>query len=97
MTGSFSIEGKSAVKRVVALAVISLLAVAAIYSVIFKISGIAPFGDRSLTYRDGDSQYIDLLMYYKDVLAGRNSIDYTFGKSLGGSCYAVFVIIWPRL
>lgn len=90
MMGSFSIEGKSAVKRVVALAVISLLAVAAIYSVIFKISGIAPFGDRSLTYRDGDSQYIDLLMYYKDVLAGRNSIDYTFGKSLGGSCYAVF-------
>ncbi len=56
----------------------------------FILSGLAPFGDRSLTYSDGQFQMLDLLCWYKDVLAGRSSIDYSFGKGLGGSPFAVF-------
>ena len=39
---------------------------------------------------DAYIQYIDFFSYFKDVLAGKNSIAYTFGKTLGGSNIAVF-------
>lgn len=50
----------------------------------------APFGDNTLACMDADIQYIDFYAYFKDVLAGKNSIAYTFGKTLGGTNIAVF-------
>ena len=67
----------------------SLVTLILIY-VMFMIAGLAPFGNRTLTYSDGQFQMIDLLAWYKDVLAGRANIDYSMGKSLGGSTFAVF-------
>ena len=77
-------------KRTVVVALVSLCSVTILYGLIYMVAGLAPFGDKSLTYRDGNFQYLDLLMYYKDVLAVNDSINYTLGKSLGGSNFAVF-------
>lgn len=56
----------------------------------YKLYGYAPFGNNSLAVNDADIQYLDFFAYLKDVLAGRNNISYTFGKSLGGSNIALF-------
>ena len=68
----------------------SLLSALAIVILFFAIGGFAPFGNRSLTYNDGESQVLDLLCWFKDVLSGKSSIDFTFTKQLGGSNFAVF-------
>ena len=56
----------------------------------FILMGFAPFGDQALLYKDGQQQMVDLFCWYKDVLTGRSSLDYTFTKYLGGSNFAVF-------
>lgn len=57
---------------------------------LFYLKKLAPFGTRSFVVMDANIQYLDFLSYYKDVLVGKNSIGYTFGKTLGGSTIAVF-------
>ena len=59
-------------------------------SILLWMKGFAPFGTRTLAIMDADIQYMDFFSYYKDVLEGKNSIGYTFGKTLGGSNIAVF-------
>ena len=56
----------------------------------FVILGIIPFGNDALIYKDGQQQMVDLYCWFKDVLSGKSSIDYTFTKYLGGSNFAVF-------
>ena len=56
----------------------------------FVLLGFIPFGRDALLYKDGQQQMVDLYCWFKDVLSGRSSIDYTFTKYLGGSNYAVF-------
>lgn len=58
--------------------------------VLFRLNGLAPFGTRSLVVMDADIQYLDFFCYFKDVLEGKNSIGYSFCKTLGGSNIAVF-------
>lgn len=57
---------------------------------IYALSGFAPFGTKTLAVMDANIQYIDFFSYLKDVIAGKNSITYSFGKTLGGSNVAVF-------
>lgn len=57
---------------------------------IYAFSGFAPFGTKTLAVMDANIQYIDFFSYLKDVIAGKNSITYSFGKTLGGSNIAVF-------
>ncbi len=56
----------------------------------YLVLGYAPFGTKSLAYSDANIQYFDFYCYFKDVLAGRNNISYSFGKTLGGTNIAVF-------
>lgn len=58
--------------------------------VLYAILGYAPFGTNSLATFDANIQYLDFFAYFKDVLAGKNDIAYTFSKTLGGSNIAVF-------
>ena len=51
---------------------------------------IIPFGANSFTSMDAMIQYLDYFAYFKDVLAGQNTIDYSLTKGLGGSEVAVF-------
>ena len=57
---------------------------------IYALSGFAPFGTKTLAIMDANIQYIDFFSYLKDVISGKNSIAYSFGKTLGGSNVAVF-------
>ena len=57
---------------------------------IYALNGFAPFGTKTLAVIDANIQYIDFFSYLKDVIAGKNSITYSFGKTLGGSNVAVF-------
>ena len=57
---------------------------------IYALNGFAPFGTKTLAVMDANIQYIDFFSYLKDVIAGKNSITYSFGKTLGGSNIAVF-------
>lgn len=52
--------------------------------------GYAPFGDNSLASHDAGIQYLNFYSYFKDVLSGKNSLTYTFSKTLGGNCIGVF-------
>ena len=71
-------------------ALFSFLLVVGILLAVFLTSGIAPFGEQSLAGDDARIQYIDFFLYYKDVLAGQNSLAYTFSKLLGDSSIALF-------
>lgn len=68
----------------------SMLLTAFILLLSFILLGFAPFGNQALLYKDGQQQMVDLFCWYKDVLTGKSSIDYTFTKYLGGSNFAVF-------
>ena len=68
----------------------SMLLTAFILLLSYILLGFAPFGEKALLYKDGQQQMVDLFCWYKDVLTGRSSIDYTFTKYLGGSNFAVF-------
>lgn len=57
---------------------------------IYALNGFAPFGTKTLAVMDANIQYIDFFSYLKDVIVGKNSITYSFGKTLGGSNVAVF-------
>ena len=52
--------------------------------------GIEPFGDCSLAAADCKIQYLDFFNYYKDLLKGKNSIEYTLTKGLGGNAIGLF-------
>lgn len=82
--------GKSFNSTYLLICLASSLVTLVMICIMFMISGLAPFGNRTLTYSDGQFQMIDLLAWYKDVLAGKADIGYSLGKSLGGSTFAVF-------
>ena len=71
-------------------AFLSFFLVAGILLALFFVNGFAPFGAGSLAGNDARIQYIDFFLYLKDVLAGQNSITYTFSKLLGGSAIALY-------
>lgn len=77
-------------KPLIATCLFSMLTTAFVVLLSFIVLGFAPFGDQAFLYKDGQQQMIDLYCWYKDALAGKSSIDYTFTKYLGGSNFAVF-------
>lgn len=57
---------------------------------LYCIWGFAPFGDRSLVSFDADVQYLDFFAWLKDILEGKNDLDYTFSRMLGGTGAAIY-------
>ena len=90
MTGKLSLQKKAEIMPYLWVSGISFAVTVIILLFVFAIFGLAPFGNHSLLYRDGEIQMIDLFCWYKNVLSGKSSIDYTFTKSLGGSNFSVF-------
>lgn len=72
------------------LCIYAFLFCAGLILLIFIVGGFQPFGQRSLVTADANIQYLDFYAYYKTVLAGENSILYSFSKTLGGNCISVF-------
>lgn len=58
--------------------------------VLFLVKGYAPFGNNSLACMDAGIQYLDFFSYLRNVLLGGDNLGYSMGKTLGGSCVAVF-------
>ena len=77
-------------KAAVITAGLSALLTSILLVILFLVNGLVPFGDRSFASWDAQIQYLDFFAYFKDVLAGQNSIDYSMTKGLGGSELAVF-------
>ena len=62
---------------------------------LFWMKGLAPFGTKSLVVMDADIQYLDFFCYFKDVLEGKNSIGYSFGKRWEEQILLFLAIIYP--
>ena len=58
--------------------------------VLLALNGFKPFGQKSLACFDANIQYLDFYCYFKDVIAGKNDIFYSFSKTLGGTNIAIF-------
>lgn len=52
--------------------------------------GLYPFGNNSFVLWDAFNQYIDLFAWYKDVLVGKSSLNYTLSAGLGQTGIALF-------
>ena len=66
-----------------------------VFTILFLFLHLAPFGNSTLAFIDGNLTFLDQLAYLKDVLEGKNSIKYTFSQGLGNtyignSIYALF-------
>ena len=57
---------------------------------LFIVKGISPFGEKSNLMWDMEIQYTDFFAYYKNVLSGKESLAYSFSKSLGGPMMALW-------
>ena len=66
-----------------------ILSTICMWSMMF-LNKVFPFGYKTNLIWDGLIQYIDYFAYLKNVMSGICSIDYSFTKSLGGSCIAIF-------
>lgn len=68
----------------------SLLVTVVILLIVYAVCDLAPFGACSLAIMDAQIQYLDFFAYFKDVLGGANSIDYTFSNYLGGNAFGLY-------
>lgn len=57
---------------------------------LFIVRGVYPFGTQSNLMWDMEIQYTDFFAYYKSVLSGKESLAYSFSKSLGGPMTALW-------
>lgn len=53
--------------------------------IIFMAMGYAPFGNKMLAGMDANIQYLDFFSYLKNILLGKDSINYSYTNLLGGS------------
>lgn len=70
--------------------VIAFFIVLIFFAVIFFVNGFYPFGDLSVSWCDGDQQFIPLLCDFKDVLEGKASFFLSTANSGGMNFYGVF-------
>ena len=69
---------------------ISFIIVLILMYLLYRIFGYAPWGNRSLATDDGYWQYMDFFGYYKDVLAGKQKLSFSFSSGLGMPGLALF-------
>lgn len=70
--------------------IFSPLIVLAIFAVLFSLNNIYPFGDLSVSWCDGDQQFIPLLCDFKDILEGKQGFFLSTANSGGMNFYGVF-------
>ena len=63
--------------------------------IILAITGIWPFGTRTILTSDLENQYVQFFSYLREIYKGNHSIFYTFSKTFGGemlSLYAYYLM-----
>ncbi|MDO5568612.1 MAG: YfhO family protein [bacterium] len=58
--------------------------------IVYAISGIYPFGEKTLLTVDMQGQYVSFFSAYKNILGGVTNLFYSFSKTLGGNMYSLF-------
>ena len=72
---------------------ISALLTFSIYTIVCKYLKVFPFskeGPNTLVWADAFYQYLDFFGWFKDILAGKQSLWYTFSSSLGQNSAGIF-------
>ena len=77
-------------QRRLMLVLISFFLTFCILQTLLMVMRCAPYGNRTLATGDARIQYLDFFSYLKDVLAGKNSIGYTFTTTLGMNAIGLF-------
>ncbi len=77
-------------KENIAAAGVAAGAVAVVTMVVYAILGCFPFGSESVALTDVNQQVIPLLGVFKDIVAGKESIFYSFTYGGGMNMYGVF-------
>lgn len=67
------------------LPVLAFMVSALMLIILFISMGYAPFGSKTLASMDANIQYLDFFAYLKNVLLGKDSINYSYTNLLGGS------------
>ena len=70
--------------------VFSAIAVFVLIAVLFSKNNIYPFGKLSISWCDGDQQFIPLLCGFKDVLDGKSGFFFSNGNAGGMNFYGVY-------
>lgn len=63
--------------------------------IILSITGIWPFGTKTILTSDLENQYVQFFSYLREIYKGNHSIFYTFSKTFGGemlSLYAYYLM-----
>ena len=58
----------------------------------YALTGIAPFGPKTLLTIDMSNEYVDYFSYFKSLFGGGGSLFYSFGKTLGGDMTGLFAV-----
>lgn len=66
------------------------LAVMLILCIIFKIGGLYPFGNLTISWCDMNQQVVPLLLDFKDILSGKGNMFYSLGNAGGMNFWGVF-------
>ena len=84
----FSLKNKDIKMKTIVF--VSFILTFILMNILYILLKCAPFGNKSLASMDAEIQYLDFFAYYKDVIIGKNSIAYTFSKTLGGGMFGVW-------
>ena len=79
--------------RKILTSLLSALITYLIYALVCRRLQVMPFypgGEKTLVWADAFYQYLDFFGWYKDILAGRQSLWYTFSSSLGQNAAGLF-------
>lgn len=77
-------------KKNIILYLASFLLAAMIITVIFASLKVYPFGQASVLVQDMNIQYFDFFKYFRNCLLGKDSLIYSFHKSLGGTMIGLY-------
>lgn len=67
------------------------IVVLAVFTTLYMINGMYPFGKGTVVWCDMNQQVVPLLLQFKDMLAGKGSVMYSFAAGGGMNFWAVFL------
>lgn len=65
--------------------IISFILTVVVVICVYILMGYAPFGGKTIAAMDANIQYLDFFAYLKNVLLGKDSINYSYTSLLGGN------------
>ncbi len=72
------------------LSVISCILTFICMTIIYALTGIFPFGSKTVLTMDMSGQYVNFLTYFRNIFCDGANIFYNFSMNLGSNCYGLF-------